>query len=78
MPVGLLRDLYSEYKIYIYILLCFTIKLGSFFFWGGIVKLFIYPVQFPLHEPYFDLTPIRVTHTKIVYLNIITDYNRNK
>jgi len=24
----------------------------------------INPVQFPLHEPYFDLTPIKVTHTK--------------
>lgn len=22
------------------------------------------PVQFPLHEPYFDLTPIKVMHTK--------------
>lgn len=26
--------------------------------------MFIYPVQFPLHEPYFDLTPIKVLHTK--------------
>ena len=25
----------------------------------------IHPVQFPLHEPYFDLTPIKVMHTKI-------------
>jgi len=25
----------------------------------------INPVQFPLHEPYFDLTPIEITHTKI-------------
>jgi len=25
----------------------------------------IIPVQVPLHEPYFDLTPISVTHTKI-------------
>jgi len=33
--------------------------------------IFIKPVQFPLHEPYFDLTPIRVTHTKIAYKNII-------
>lgn len=40
---------------------------------------FITPVQFPLHEPYFDLTPIRVIHTKpklyiyipnYIYLNI--------
>jgi hypothetical protein len=28
----------------------------------------IIPVQFPLHEPYFDLTPIKVTHTKVTYL----------
>ena len=27
----------------------------------------MYPVQFPLHEPYFDLTPIKVTHTKVKY-----------
>ena len=27
---------------------------------------FINPVQFPLHEPYFDLTPIKVMHTKIM------------
>jgi hypothetical protein len=26
---------------------------------------FINPVQLPLHEPYFDLTLIRITHTKI-------------
>lgn len=31
--------------------------------------MFINPVQFPLHEPYFDLTLIKVTHTKIIYLN---------
>jgi len=27
--------------------------------------LLINPVQLPLHEPYFDLTLIRATHTKI-------------
>ena len=27
--------------------------------------MIINPVQFPLHEPYFDLTPIEITHTKI-------------
>ena len=27
--------------------------------------MLISPVQFPLHEPYFDLTLIRTTHTKI-------------
>jgi hypothetical protein len=31
-------------------------------------------VQLPLHEPYFDLTPIRVTHTKITLIKIITIY----
>ena len=34
--------------------------------------ILINPVQFPLPEPYFDLTPIKVTHTKIncqKYLN---------
>jgi len=25
------------------------------------------PVQFPLHEPYFDLTPIEITHTKLTH-----------
>ena len=30
----------------------------------------MYPVQFPLHEPYFDLTPIKVTHTKTTILRI--------
>ena len=34
----------------------------------------INPVQFPLHEPYFDLTPIKVTHTKIYYKYIRTNY----
>lgn len=38
----------------------------SFFYFGGVLLMFINPVQFPLHEPYFDLTPIKVTHTKIV------------
>ena len=31
---------------------------------GGWLLIFIKPVQFLLHEPYFDLTPIRVIHTK--------------
>lgn len=31
---------------------------------------FIHPVQFPLHEPYFDLTPIKVIHTKITNIYI--------
>jgi len=33
--------------------------------------MFILPVQFPLHEPYFDLTPIKVLHTK-TFLHIYT------
>ena len=36
------------------------------------------PVQLPLHEPYFDLTPIRVTHTKITLkLNYNYLYKKN-
>ena len=38
-----------------------------FIYFGGVLLMFINPVQFPLHEPYFDLTPIKVTHTKIVW-----------
>jgi hypothetical protein len=34
----------------------------------------MHPVQLPLHEPYFDLTPIRVTHTKITLNHDITIY----
>jgi hypothetical protein len=38
------------------------IKLNIYVFF-----ILINPVQFPLHEPYFDLTPIKVTHTKIYH-----------
>lgn len=40
----------------------------EFFFFSlrGLLLIFINPVQFPLHEPYFDLTPIKVTHTKTI------------
>ena len=41
----------------------------------------MYPVQFPLHEPYFDLTPIKITHTKITYLenyNYISKKTKDK
>lgn len=38
----------------------------------------MHPVQFPLHEPYFDLTPIKVTHTKITNLKIYNYLNKNK
>ena len=34
--------------------------------------MFILPVQFPLHEPYFDLTPIKVLHTKTILHIYIT------
>jgi len=27
---------------------------------------FIIPVQLPLHEPYFDLSPIMLEHTKFI------------
>jgi hypothetical protein len=29
-------------------------------------------MQVPLHEPYFDLTPIEVTHTKTYHCSIYT------
>lgn len=35
-----------------------------YFLVTGLYLTLIKPVQFPLHEPYFDLTPIRITHTK--------------
>ena len=34
----------------------------------------IHPVQLPLHEPYFDLTLIRATHTKIPNKRIYKTY----
>jgi len=36
--------------------------------------IFINPVQFPLHEPYFDLTPIEIMHTKIIDKNFIIPF----
>ena len=38
----------------------------------------MHPVQFPLHEPYFDLTPIKVTHTKITKLKIYNYLSKKK
>jgi len=32
-----------------------------------IIFLSIIPVQLPLHEPYFDLTPIEIIHSKAIY-----------
>lgn len=37
----------------------------TFFFNLGVSLLLINPGLVPQPEPYFDLTPIRVTHTKI-------------
>ena len=34
-------------------------------FFGGVLLILINPGLVPQPEPYFDLTPIRVTHTKI-------------
>lgn len=31
---------------------------------GLVLLMLINPMQLPLHEPYFDLTPIRIAHTK--------------
>ena len=39
---------------------------------AGAFLISINPVQFPLHEPYFDLTPIKVTHTKTSCLSYQT------
>jgi len=36
---------------------------------GGVLFIVMNPVQFPLHEPYFDLTIIKVAHTKITCLH---------
>jgi len=36
---------------------------------GGVLFIIMNPVQFPLHEPYFDLTIIKVAHTKITCLH---------
>jgi len=36
----------------------------------GVLLILMISVQFPLHEPYFDLTLIRVTHTKITCKHI--------
>ena len=40
----------------------------------GVLLILIKPVQLPLHEPYFDLTPIRATHTKIYYYIFRTNF----
>jgi len=37
----------------------------------------INPVQFPLHEPYFDLTPIRAAHRKIIKIGTWRNCHRS-
>ena len=44
--------------------------LAQTFFFLGVSLIFINPGLVPQPEPYFDLTPIRVTHTKIDCKNI--------
>jgi len=48
---------YFKYSLY-------TNSSTQIFFWG-VSFIFINPGLVPQPEPYFDLTPIRVTHTKI-------------
>ena len=48
-----------------------SFKKNKVFFINKQIKVYFFiqginPVQFPLHEPYFDLTPIKVMHTKIM------------
>ena len=38
----------------------------------------MHSVQFPLHEPYFDLTPIKVTHSKITKIKNYNLLSKNK
>ena len=40
----------------------------------SLLLILINSVQFPLHEPYFDLTPIKVTHTKTIDILYISYY----
>ena len=52
---------------------CSTIELWKLYFLWKIM-FFINPVQLPLHEPYFDLTSIKITHTKEILNKIIYKY----
>ena len=63
--VGIL-DIISKiytYILYIYLPTYMPLYLKE----EGVLLILINPVQFPLHEPYFDLTPIKIMHTKIIY-----------
>ena len=54
--------------LHIYILVPYGLNvLPPMYIYIFIFLTLMNPVQFPLHEPYFDLTPIKVTHTKIKY-----------
>ena len=49
-----------------------NIKYINIFYIKFLLLNVIHPVQFPLHEPYFDLTPIKVMHTKIILIYLYT------
>ena len=49
-----------------------------YFLVTGLYLTLIKPVQFPLHEPYFDLTLIKVTHTKTACLSFWTFLSKLK
>jgi hypothetical protein len=48
-----------------FMLLAQTFFFNCFVFFLGVLLILINPGLVPQPEPYFDLTPIRVTHTKI-------------
>jgi hypothetical protein len=59
-------NIYIHTYIHIYIYFFFIFyAYKTYVYCMGVLLILINPVQFPLHEPYFDLTPIRATHTKI-------------
>ena len=66
--MGLL-DVISKINIYIYNTYIYILHIYALVFikGEGVLLILINPVQFPLHEPYFDLTLIKITHTKIIY-----------
>ena len=57
------RDMHATSKLDVGDIFITTYQTQAFFY---LFLILINPVQFPLHEPYFDLTPIKVTHTKII------------
>ena len=68
--MGFLQHLVLVLQIPLQFLHLLRLNLLRFlFFIVEVLLILIKPVQFLLHEPYFDLTPIRVTHTKITWKN---------